>query len=229
MLSYTHPADYRRQTHHFCGRPRMPPYDLSPTTVLGTPSCRTRALRGLPPATHGCGLGWRTLIHFMIVQVEQLGLCIETPREGMRLLQTGDEDLLALAEELNIPIIVVLTKYDLLVVEHFRDCGSVDEAKKRAAIAFEKVTTELKSPFVGVSTEEDRTATLLALTKLTRQCLHDLEGSLWAVWATAQQINVRQKVELSIALLGKDSRAKYWQNLGESVRFQGHSLSMMTF
>ena len=38
----------------------------------------------------------------------------------------------------------------------------------------------------------------MELTKLTRDNLRDVEGSLWALWATAQQINARQKVELSI-------------------------------
>jgi hypothetical protein len=36
------------------------------------------------------------------------------------------------------------------------------------------------------------------LTQVTRDNLQDVAGSLWAVWATAQQINARQKVELSI-------------------------------
>ena len=39
---------------------------------------------------------------------------------------------------------------------------------------------------------------LVNLTKVTRDNLRDVEGSLWALWATAQQINARQKVELSI-------------------------------
>ena len=36
------------------------------------------------------------------------------------------------------------------------------------------------------------------LTKVTRDNLRDVEGSLWALWATAQQINARQKIEISI-------------------------------
>jgi hypothetical protein len=39
---------------------------------------------------------------------------------------------------------------------------------------------------------------LVDLTKVTRDNLRDVEGSLWALWAAAQQINARQKVELSI-------------------------------
>lgn len=38
----------------------------------------------------------------------------------------------------------------------------------------------------------------MELTKVTRDNLRDVEGSLWALWATAQEINARQKVELSI-------------------------------
>jgi len=63
-------------------------------------------------------------------------LCIETPRTGSRLLQDGDEKVLDLADhctiilnsvffllgltviEVKIPIIVVLTKYDLLVNQY---------------------------------------------------------------------------------------------------------------
>jgi hypothetical protein len=36
------------------------------------------------------------------------------------------------------------------------------------------------------------------LTKVTRDNLRNVEGSLWVLWATAQQINALQKVDLSI-------------------------------
>jgi hypothetical protein len=39
---------------------------------------------------------------------------------------------------------------------------------------------------------------LVELTKVTRENLQNVEGSLWALWATAQQINARQKVDVSI-------------------------------
>ena len=41
-------------------------------------------------------------------------------------------------------------------------------------------------------------AMLVELTKVTRENMRDVEGALWALWATAQQINARQKIELSI-------------------------------
>ena len=61
--------------------------------------------------------------------------------------------------EVKIPVIVVLTKYDLLVMEHLRACKNISstpdrnlEAKKRAQRAFNEVTKELKVPFAPVST-----------------------------------------------------------------------------
>ena len=41
-------------------------------------------------------------------------------------------------------------------------------------------------------------AILVELTKVMRENLRDVEGSLWAPCATAQQVNTRQKVELLI-------------------------------
>lgn len=61
----------------------------------------------------------------------------------------------------NIPVIVVFTKYDLLVMEHFLASGHISsrpdrqaEAKKRAEKAFKEVTKDLKVPFVAVSTKK---------------------------------------------------------------------------
>jgi GTPase len=54
-----------------------------------------------------------------------------------------------------IPVIVVFTKYDLLVVEHLQACKSLPnrkaEALKRAKNAFSGVTNNLNVPFVAVS------------------------------------------------------------------------------
>jgi hypothetical protein len=144
------------------------------------------------------------------------------------LLQTADEDWLKLAKELKIPVIVVFTKYDLLVMEHFRAISHISsppdkkvEAKKRAEKALSEVTKDLKVLCVPVSTKKAfRETTLLKLTEVTRNHLRDVAGSLWALWATAQQINARQKIELSIS----EGFKKYWRNLGESVFFQGHPL-----
>jgi len=139
---------------------------------------------------------------------------------------------LNLANELKIPVIVVFTKYDLLVVEHFRECSHISsmheriaEASNRAAFAFSEYTKKLEVSFAPVSTRKDvqkeyGALMLVKLTRVTRNNLRDVEGSLWALWATAQQINARQKIELSIS----EGLKKYWQNLGESAFFQKHLL-----
>ena len=67
--------------------------------------------------------------------------------------------------EVKIPVIVVFTKYDLLVMEHYRGCSHISspdekkkEATKRAKQAFGEVAKELKKkkvPFVPVSTMEN--------------------------------------------------------------------------
>jgi len=161
-------------------------------------------------------------------QVHAIWLCIEAPRTGARLLQSGDEELLDFAKQLKIPVVVVLSKYDLLVVEHVRACGHIPsgpnrtaEAEKRATNALTEVTKDLKVPFVPVSLKKRFIkTTLLKLTEVTRDHLRDVEGALWALWATAQQINARQKVELSIS----EGFKKYWRDLGKSVVFQEHPL-----
>jgi hypothetical protein len=61
--------------------------------------------------------------------------------------------------EVMIPVIIVFTKYDLLVVKHFRACSHIlsvldrmVEARNRAMLAFSEFTKVLKVPFVPVST-----------------------------------------------------------------------------
>ena len=128
--------------------------------------------------------------------------------------------------EVKIPVIVVFTKFDLLFVEQFRACSHILSPADRKVEAINRakraLTNGLKVPFAPVSTLKEaqkdygglliKSVTILFpfniaaiagtmlinLTKVTRENLRDVEGSLWALWATAQQINARQKVELSI-------------------------------
>ena len=64
--------------------------------------------------------------------------------------------------EVKIPVIVVFTKYDYLVVEHFRDCSHISslherkvEAINHADSAFSEFTKDLKIPFTPVSTQKE--------------------------------------------------------------------------
>jgi len=111
-------------------------------------------------------------------------LCILTPREGTRLQQTGDENLLSLAKErkidvnvyflistdrrqVNIPVIAVFTKFDELVNEQFlkalkaRANLSETEAEQNAQHYFNERVRDFRRRMqvsvVRVSTSEDYT------------------------------------------------------------------------
>ena len=92
---------------------------------------------------------------------------------GTRLLQTADEDLLknvsdgrSIFHNLDIPVMVVFTKYHILFNEHYRDCLRDKspptelrvEAANRASRAFIKFTKVIEFPFVPRSSNnaEDR-------------------------------------------------------------------------
>ncbi|KAG6884721.1 hypothetical protein C0993_008702, partial [Termitomyces sp. T159_Od127] len=82
-------------------------------------------------------------------------LCIETPRTGSRLLQSSDDQLLSLAANLRIPVIIVFTKFDLLYNEHHRKASKrlghnntdmiSSEAEQNARIHLQGLINTLKS------------------------------------------------------------------------------------
>jgi hypothetical protein len=60
------------------------------------------------------------------------------------------------------------------------------------------------------------------LTQVTRDNLRNVEGTLWTLWATAQQVNARQKVDLSIRCVF--SSINYALNYETQVRFFSEGL-----
>ncbi|KAH9008879.1 hypothetical protein EDB85DRAFT_2062920 [Lactarius pseudohatsudake] len=156
-------------------------------------------------------------------------------------MQTADEEVLKLATNLNVAVIVVFTKYDVLFNEHYRAVkaaqgpdkpASTDtirtDAEARAKGHLDALVKDFQPPFeyVTVSTHKrypslNRLDMLKGLAETTRRCLHDVEGDLWVPWAAAQQINAQQKVNFSI----NEGFKEYWINLGKSTVFPGHILS----
>lgn len=122
----------------------------------------------------------------------------------------------------NIPIITVFTKYDVLVNQFLikerptkpkpeRLANSERKASESLHSSGEKLqniwkglsSTKLPIAWVKMSISKDTDAKLIremliSLTNVTREKLRDVEGELWIPWATAQQVNARQKVALSI-------------------------------
>ncbi|KAJ3517597.1 hypothetical protein NLJ89_g414 [Agrocybe chaxingu] len=137
-------------------------------------------------------------------RLHAIWLCIETPRTGSRLMQTGDEKLLELANELKVVVIIVFTKYDILFNEYLRKARNAKlpnartGAKTNAEHHLDALIKNSPRPFeyVPVSTSEkypERFDMLKRLTEITRKCLHGVE--------------------------------EYWINLGKSTAFKGHRLS----
>ncbi|KIJ95207.1 hypothetical protein K443DRAFT_333538 [Laccaria amethystina LaAM-08-1] len=86
-------------------------------------------------------------------------------------------------------------------------------------------STELPMAWVKMSISKNTDSKLIremliSLTNVTREKLRDVEGELWIPWVTAQQVNARQKVILSI----HEGLKKYWQNLGQSIAFEGQTI-----
>ncbi|KAK7448838.1 hypothetical protein VKT23_013567 [Stygiomarasmius scandens] len=137
-------------------------------------------------------------------RVHIIWLCLESPRTGSRLVRTEDIELLKLAQKFEVPVIVVFTKYDLLVDEMSMELEEdVDDdellEKKAEEIAnsyFEKRIHECgdvdfsSNEYVTISTdadykEKDRLKMLRVLTDVTWEHLRHVEGNL---------INAQQKI-----------------------------------
>ena len=96
-------------------------------------------------------------------------LCIQTPRTGSRLLETGDENLLNLADNrkawnifpfpsasyahitVKISVIVVFTKFDLLINEHFKNIARCEKEERK-----QKAQTQAQGGFEQADTEVRR-------------------------------------------------------------------------
>ncbi|KAF8152395.1 hypothetical protein B0H34DRAFT_810338 [Crassisporium funariophilum] len=188
--------------------------------------------------------------------VHAIWLCILAPREGARLLQAGDEKLLSLAQELHIPIIIVFTKYDLLVNEQYymgaETVLSETEAARRAEASFNDRIKLLKAQevaFVKVSTDRDypkRHDTLEELTNVTRKCLGDTSNVIGtnpsdenrnhkAEQEKADGVSVlwttAQQISASLKVEASISEGfkEYWRDLGKNAFFQGHTMAQCIF
>ncbi|PPQ76599.1 hypothetical protein CVT26_012853 [Gymnopilus dilepis] len=123
-------------------------------------------------------------------QVHAVWLCIQSPREGDRVQQAGDEKLLMLARQLNISVIAVFTKFDRLLKEQqyqHRNRGTVEpaEIERQAEYQFDERIKGFKQStgalIVKVSTDlkyRRRLETLNNLTTITIRSLGGVEESL---------------------------------------------------
>ncbi|KAG2126191.1 hypothetical protein BD769DRAFT_1668628 [Suillus cothurnatus] len=171
-------------------------------------------------------------------QLHAVWLCFEIPRAGGRLLETGTEEFLALKNNGtlgDIPVIVVLTKYDMLIdrMERTLDDTSLnrlsDEAikeriKKNAEAELWDTCIGPLEKFAGpdiphamISTREDYKETLIRLIQITENCvgLHSTPEAA-VMTSIAQRVHPGLKIKASIEV----GKRRYWKALASSTTFK---------
>ncbi|KAJ7676351.1 hypothetical protein B0H17DRAFT_1080203 [Mycena rosella] len=146
-------------------------------------------------------------------------LCIHTPTDGVRVLEAGDEKFLKLADELQVPVVVVFTQYDRLVRKYTGE-NRLKLAQKDFDGCVESLSsaaTRLKIPmprYIKVSVRKNYTDNISELVKITHETVEErLKGDAWIMWAVAQRASVPLKID-----------AYYWRTMSGSLHAVGDLL-----
>ncbi|KAG2134598.1 uncharacterized protein EDB93DRAFT_1306011 [Suillus bovinus] len=176
-------------------------------------------------------------------QLHAVWICFEIPRADGRLLETGTDEFLTLKSSGklgNVPVIVVFTKYDMLIdrVERTLDESSLDGLSDQAVkeLIKNKAEAELQDicirplekfagegdvrfPHATISTEEVYKETLTHLIQITEKCvgLHSAPEAA-VITSIAQRVHPGLKVKASIEV----GKKKYWKALASSTTFKNH-------
>ncbi|KAG1858729.1 hypothetical protein DFJ58DRAFT_840324 [Suillus subalutaceus] len=176
-------------------------------------------------------------------------LCLQIPRAGSRLLETGTEEFLKDGKTLgNIPIVVVLTKYDMLIddMELNLNGTSVDglsndaireltknkaEAKlqdicigplkefARRDIPYAKISSSCMPLKCNTAAHKDHKETLTRLIEITENCINQHSAPEAAVMTSiAQQVHPGLKIDASIHI--RVGKRRYWKALASSTTFK---------
>ncbi|KAG1810388.1 uncharacterized protein HD556DRAFT_49062 [Suillus plorans] len=186
-------------------------------------------------------------------QLHAVWLCFEIPRAGGRLLETGVEKFLESQNSVtleNVPVIVVLTKYDMLIERMERTLSgsfSSDEdhkerAKKNAEAWLQetcigplKQFAALNIPSAKISTEGGYEETLTDLIQITEKCVGQHSASEASATAsitqptapeTAVMTSIAQRVDpgLKIKASIEVGKKRYWNTLASSPTFKNRKM-----
>ncbi|KAG6372155.1 hypothetical protein JVT61DRAFT_7945 [Boletus reticuloceps] len=164
-------------------------------------------------------------------------VCMDTPLEGERLDESGVERILDVTHK-KVPLIVVLTKFDLLVnsttsTENTSGLGvddEIDEIRETAERLLDDtlkkvpldslLSQQLVTPVSTMAGYEDTISTLIqstdgAIKKLSGKRTHDL--SIPLTWEVAQ----RQDLETTVTATIDVGRKRHWSGLGSTTEFRG--------
>ncbi|KAG1892887.1 uncharacterized protein F5891DRAFT_70735 [Suillus fuscotomentosus] len=175
-------------------------------------------------------------------QLHAVWLCIQIPRAGGRLLETGTEDFLKSKLEGtlgNVPVIVVLTKYDILVdrVERTLNEASLDGLSEKAIqeLVKEGAETEVQNTCIGpleeftgsdiphatISTAKGYKETLTGLIQKTETCVNlHLEPDAAVMTSVAQRVHPGLKIKALI----KIGKQRYWNALMSCPTFKNNQM-----
>ncbi|KAJ7912977.1 hypothetical protein B0H13DRAFT_2326747 [Mycena leptocephala] len=189
--------------------------------------------------SHGDGKNFKTVMKFIKQRSENpkledrlhvIWLCIEIPMYGGSLLEVAEEKILK-SRDLQVPIVVVFTKFDNPVNKMKRtlpknttDLATVSRNKARRkfyedpehAEAFSVIRKSI--PCVVVSVKRGYKESLDILVDLTEK---EVKGALSYIWASSQCPNADLKINASI----KIGRQKYWRGMATSLNLPGQSLT----
>ncbi|KAJ7337623.1 hypothetical protein DFH08DRAFT_1014892 [Mycena albidolilacea] len=131
-------------------------------------------------------------------------LCIKTPFAGGRVLEAGDEKFLQLAQEYKVPVVVVFTKYDILV----RKPGYTEDKSKAEFMGYVKSLETAADrlgikmpPYINVTVPKPGKRAGINISKLveiTREVVKEYLTDAWIMWVVAQRAHIPKKVELCI-------------------------------
>ncbi|KAJ6460173.1 hypothetical protein C8R45DRAFT_1029632 [Mycena sanguinolenta] len=172
-------------------------------------------------------------------RVHVIWLCVQVPHSGGRVFETGDEELLKLASEIKVPVVVVFTQFDKLTNAVYRTLPKSVPMEEKPARCNETTSKKFEdlciAPLLRINAElryartsglseapnakPDQEA-LNNLIAITRDLVERDEGEAWIVSAMAQRANAQVKINASIEIGMK----RYWEGLASSTKFLGSTL-----
>ncbi|KAJ7455483.1 hypothetical protein FB451DRAFT_1407795 [Mycena latifolia] len=157
-------------------------------------------------------------------------LCIQTPTDGGRVIETGTEQLLKLAHELKMPVMVVFTQYDLLVRKYLYEGESLENSQSFARRDFDVCVQSLERAvrrlgismpkYINVSVIAGYDDSIVPLVEMTRQTVEQYLGDAWIVWVAAQRASFKLKIDTCV----EKGMSYYWRALSGSIPGAGKML-----
>ncbi|KAF8257001.1 hypothetical protein EI94DRAFT_1709805 [Lactarius quietus] len=148
-------------------------------------------------------------------RIHGIWLCVETPTAGGRVFETGDEKLLELAHEKDVPLVLVFTQYDRLErTKAFQLRGSpnmdatslrrqsIEDAKEAFKACLGSLNLKPGTPvpnYAKVSVRKGYEEHVSYLAKITGDiCKDRVKGDAWVLWSMAQRASLPVKIEACI-------------------------------